>query len=290
MALPEERANDRLISVVTTPGTRRRYGPAETIASDLRSKILSGEVPDGGSLPKLEDLMDEFAVGKGSVREACRILETEGLLTVRRGAKGGSVVSVPTPSNVAYTVGLVLQARGATVSDVLTAIEAFEPTCAELCARRANRAEAVLPEMEAAQAELARSIAMNDGVSASRAARRWHETLAQNCGNETAAVLWGALETVWTSHAQTAAAEYADHGVPFSPEESRDVYVSHEHIQELIRSGNAVEAAAATRQHIHTARLHEHDPDDHSSVIRAETIRDSSVRQPAPGLQPTVRR
>jgi DNA-binding FadR family transcriptional regulator len=130
---------------------------------------------------------------------------------------------------------------------------------------------------------------MNDGASASRAARRWHETLAQNCGNETAAVLWGALETLWTSHAQTAAAEFAAHGVRFSPEESRAVFASHEHIQDLIRSGNAVEAAAATRQHIHTARLHEHDPDEYSSVIRAETIHDS-VRQPAADLQPTVRR
>jgi len=68
---------------------RRRYSPAEAVADRLRDRILSGEVPNGGMLPKLEDLTEEFRVSKASLREACRILETEGLLSVLRGNVGG---------------------------------------------------------------------------------------------------------------------------------------------------------------------------------------------------------
>src|SRR4029079_12199745 len=51
---------------------------AELVAAALRSRILSGRLPDGSMLPKQEELIEEFKVSKPSMREALRILETEG--------------------------------------------------------------------------------------------------------------------------------------------------------------------------------------------------------------------
>ena len=65
------------------------------VAGTLRRRILDGELEDGSWLPKQEDLIDEFGVSKPSMREAMRILETEGLLTVQRGNVGGAVVHTP---------------------------------------------------------------------------------------------------------------------------------------------------------------------------------------------------
>src|SRR5665213_2233949 len=84
---------------------------AEIIAVNLRDRILASEFADGSNLPKQEDLLDEFGVSPPSMREALRILETEGLVTVQRGNVGGAVVHQPQVAKVAYMMALVLQAR-----------------------------------------------------------------------------------------------------------------------------------------------------------------------------------
>jgi GntR family transcriptional regulator, transcriptional repressor for pyruvate dehydrogenase complex len=253
---------------------RRRYSPAEAVADRLRDRILSGEVPNGAMLPKLEDLTEEFRVSKASLREACRILETEGLLSVLRGNVGGALVHVPQPAHAAYTVGLVLQAREVKVGDVAAAVERFEPICAELCAAREDRVTAVLPELVAAQRELAGCIDRGDGEGAALAARAWHEALVARCGNETTVVLLGALEAVWTSHIRTKQVEYTKLGVAISPELSRRVFAEHEEIQARIEAGDVVGAAAAARAHLQTAHIHPPLEGEDTRVVRASTVRD----------------
>jgi len=240
----------------------------------LRDRILSGDVADGGLLPKLEDLTEEFRVSKASMREACRILETEGLLSVLRGNVGGALVHVPQPVHAGYTVGLVLQAREVQVRDVAAAVRCFEPICAELCAEREDRVTAVIPDLAAAQEELAACIDRGDGEGATRAARAWHEALVARCGNETTVVLLGALEAVWTSHARTKSVECAQRGVSLSPELSRKVYDEHEEIQARIASGDVAGAASAARAHLQNAHIHPPRDDEEAQMVRATTVRD----------------
>ena len=84
---------------------------AEMVADGLRERILSGELGDGDMLPKQDDLLAEFRVSPPSIREALRILETEGLITVQRGNVGGAIVHRPKPATAAYMLGLVMQSR-----------------------------------------------------------------------------------------------------------------------------------------------------------------------------------
>ena len=79
------------------------------VAGALRTRILSGELADGAMLPKQDELLEEFGVSLPPIREALRILETEGLITVQRGNVGGAVVHAPQESKVVYMMGLVLQ-------------------------------------------------------------------------------------------------------------------------------------------------------------------------------------
>lgn len=59
----------------------------EQIAAQVGDRILSGSMPPGERIGE-QELADEFAVSRGPVREAIRILEREGLATIlaRRGA------------------------------------------------------------------------------------------------------------------------------------------------------------------------------------------------------------
>jgi DNA-binding FadR family transcriptional regulator len=109
---------------------------AEIVAASLRDDILTGKLKEGDSLPRLEDLFAEFRVSLPAIREAMRVLETEGLITVRRGNVGGAVVHLPTAGRTAQMIAMVLQTRGATPGDVSGVLSSTEPVCARLCATR----------------------------------------------------------------------------------------------------------------------------------------------------------
>ena len=78
---------------------------ADMVASVLRDRIVNGELGNGDLLPKQDELLEEFRISRPSLREALRILESEGLLTVRRGNVGGSVVEAPNAESSAYMFG-----------------------------------------------------------------------------------------------------------------------------------------------------------------------------------------
>ena len=71
---------------MTAGGRTPQRRIAETVAATLRARILSDRA--GDRLPTQDQLVREFGVSYPSVREALRILETEGLVTVRRGSVG----------------------------------------------------------------------------------------------------------------------------------------------------------------------------------------------------------
>jgi DNA-binding FadR family transcriptional regulator len=171
---------------------------AELVAAVLRDRIVSGELEDGAMLPKQEDLLAEFRISPPPMREALRILETEGLITVRRGNTGGAIVHRPQPGKAAYMMGLVLQSRAVPLSDVIDALKKLEPVCAAGCAARDDRAESVLPRLRANMDEAAAAI--EDPNEYARLARQFHAELVDCCGNETLILMVGALESLWSAH------------------------------------------------------------------------------------------
>ncbi|ESQ01815.1 pSQ10.9 (plasmid) [Streptomyces sp. PVA_94-07] len=63
----------------------------EQLAREMRSKIESGEYPRGSILPQIKELASERGWHHETVRQAYLALETEGLVTVRKGQ--GTIVS-----------------------------------------------------------------------------------------------------------------------------------------------------------------------------------------------------
>ena len=62
--------------------------------------------------------MEHFHVSRPTLREAVRVLESEGLVEVRRGSRTGARVRVPGPEAVAKPAALLLELSGATLADV----------------------------------------------------------------------------------------------------------------------------------------------------------------------------
>ncbi|MDO8390321.1 MAG: GntR family transcriptional regulator [Actinomycetota bacterium] len=113
---------------------------AELVARHLRKQIVRGELTEGDALPSETALMETFSISRPTLREAFRILESEGLIVVRRGAHGGARVQVPSSEVAAGYTGLVLQHRGATLADVFAARVIVEAPAAAMLARMPDRA------------------------------------------------------------------------------------------------------------------------------------------------------
>jgi GntR family transcriptional repressor for pyruvate dehydrogenase complex len=67
----------------------------EQISDQIRELIYSGVFRPGEKLPSERELAIQFHVGRTALREALRVLENEGLISIRQGSNGGSFISKP---------------------------------------------------------------------------------------------------------------------------------------------------------------------------------------------------
>lgn len=227
---------------------------AEMVADVLRERIVTGQLKDGDGLPRQEDLLVEFRVSRPSLREALRILEAEGLITVRRGNQGGATVHAPRVGNAAYSVGLVLQSRGVVMTDLRDALKSIEPVCAGLCAAREDRRETVLPQLrELHEATLTE---IDDAIGFTVASRRFHESLVEGCGNETLKLVVGALESLWSSREEAWARDASETGA-FPDAKSRLSGIrAHERIMRYIEDGEVDRVQRQARLHLESSLLY----------------------------------
>lgn len=224
---------------------------AEIVASKLRDDILSGRLKEGDVLPSQESLFGEFGVSPPALREAIHILETDGLISVRRGNVGGAVVHHPTAERTAHMISMVLQAKSATPADVSEALMHLEPICAGLCAAREDRMTEVVPYL---QREIdIQSTQFDDATQYVPNARRFHETLVSRCGNEPMILLIGSLELIWSAHESSV---WSDDGEPtrMAGKTKRAALHDHQRLLDAISDGNAARAIKLARDHLAAAR------------------------------------
>ncbi|MDR5860170.1 FadR family transcriptional regulator [Halomonas eurihalina] len=78
-----------------TPSPRRRQKLAELISDDIKRWIATEGLTEGDRLPNEKTLMELYGCAKGTVREALKILEVEGLIALKTGPGGGAILRTP---------------------------------------------------------------------------------------------------------------------------------------------------------------------------------------------------
>ena len=222
---------------------------AEIVASRLREDILSGRIKEGDVLPSQDSLLSEFGVSPPALREAIHILETDGLISVRRGNVGGAVVHLPSAGRTAHMISMVLQSRDATPADVSGALLHLEPICAGMCAARPDRMTEVVPYLQA-EIEL-QSEQFDDLSRYVPNARRFHEAIVSRCGNEPMILLIGSLELIWSAHESSV---WSDDGEPMHHKTMRAALRDHHRLLDAIRDGNSARAVRLAQDHLAVAR------------------------------------
>jgi DNA-binding FadR family transcriptional regulator len=221
---------------------RPREKPQQ-IADELRRLIVSGELAEGDSLGREPELVERFGVSRPSLREALRILEAEGLISVVRGMLGGVVVHAPDTRMTARTAALLLQSRNVSLADVHEARSLLEPAVVRVvAASRARRSAAA--ELRKLIAEEERVILDPDAFGPASA--RFHERLVALAGNQTLAIVAEMLNEI-VARAVTAVAKTT---ASTSVATRRRGIRSQERLVSLIEAGKALEAEAHWRTHM----------------------------------------
>ncbi len=162
---------------------------SEVLAGRLRELIIQGRISPGDFLPSERDLVLESGLSRTSVRDALRVLETDGLISTKVGRTGGSMVTLPGRASVARSVEVFVRTHGIRLESLLECRGAVEPTLARLAAK--NRTQAQLDEITAIHETFVASV--DDVPSYKNINLDWHLAVARASANEPLTALMEAV-------------------------------------------------------------------------------------------------
>ncbi len=212
---------------------------SDVLASQLRERILNGELVEGAPLPAERELVKQTQMSRATVREALRILEVQNLVRVKAGRAGGAFVQRPTTKSMANSVTMLIRGRHIKLVDLMETREALEPFGAALAAR--NRTEADLSELDRTNAAIADPDADLEQFLQTNLA--WHVAVSVASHNELLIGFMIALSQA--IYVGTEDEGFIDAGV-------RAVTTkAHRMITSAIRDRDAVTAERRMRKHVH---------------------------------------
>jgi DNA-binding FadR family transcriptional regulator len=94
---------------------------SQVIVDQIRVLIRDGRLQPGDRLPSERELCTRFGVSRVTVREALRVLEASGLVTIRVGARGGAFLTSPSAERLGAGLADLLSLSPMTASDVTEA-------------------------------------------------------------------------------------------------------------------------------------------------------------------------
>lgn len=158
---------------------RLRQRAFHSIVEEIRGDIVAGSRRPGDRLPPEQVLADQFNVSRTGVREALRVLESEGLVEIRHGYSGGVFVAASGLGPVLGALRTSLERELVQVSELYEARVQLEPGIARRAAERADEATLLRlrDNAERARATIAR------GSEAFAINLEFHAVLAQAAGN-----------------------------------------------------------------------------------------------------------
>ena len=242
-ATPQKRSSRAVYNRLGTERSGREK--PQLVADQLRHLILTGQVAEGDSLGHELELVEELGVSRPSLREALRILETEGLIRVVRGLGGGIVVREPDNRITARTASIVLQARNVPLVDVFDCRALIEPLAVREVAQSRKR-QAAAEELRALVRQQEKVI--EDPETWGVTIGEFHERLVALAGNQTLTIVAEMLNEV-VARAILAMTKTRQHYGTTQADRRRGIR-AHQRLIELIEAGDGPGAEEHWQEHM----------------------------------------
>lgn len=210
---------------------------AMIVARRIISDIADRGLGPGDRLPPEKVMLEEYNVGRGTLRESLRFLELSGAISLKPGPGGGPTVEKPEASHLMNSLGLLLQFEGAQFATIVEARIGLEPLMARLAAERITadqlaQLEESLNDMRGSVDDLARFLAAN---------QLFHNVIAWASGNALFGYLIDALDGVFAG---------ASLGVDYSELARAKVLEADIAVFAGIAAGDPAAAELAMRNHV----------------------------------------
>lgn len=108
----------------------------QDVVDQIQEAIVTGTLPAGTLLPAERELKEQFGVSRGSLREALRVLEQKGLIEIRTGVAGGSMVRELNSDTLGDHLGLLMRNCAVSLGDLAEFREEMEGSVTALAAER----------------------------------------------------------------------------------------------------------------------------------------------------------
>lgn len=191
----------------------------------------------GDRLPPERIMLEEYEVGRGTLRESLRFLELQGVIALKPGPGGGPVVQQPDATSLATSLTLLLQFSNAPFRTIAEARGGLEPMMAQLAAERMSDEQ--LLDLHASVDTMAEHI--DDQVVFLEENKRFHDVIARGSGNAMFGFLVDALLGILDGSAI---------GIDYPEVRRLAVVKAHTSIYDAIATRDPEASAEAMRDHI----------------------------------------
>lgn len=162
------------------------------VAEHLRARIAKGELATGDSLPSEAELLTQFGISRPTLREALRVLESDNLIRLGRGARSGAKVLGPSVEAAARHSAMYLASHGTTLAEIHQVRLLIEPSLAAMLAQRAKKEQIkALRQCVNAQQE---GLEAKDYAAVVAAVTEFHAVMVSSSENRALGLLSGVLQ------------------------------------------------------------------------------------------------
>ena len=241
----------------TEPASRwlqvRSTTASSEIVAQIRNRLFMQAFKPGDFLCTERGLCAEFGVARLTMRDALRVLEANGIITVKVGKGGGVRVAAPNPERVAEMLAIQLRLAGISHREIFDAQMGVEMRAVQLAAELGDEAAlaALDLQMNAVRA------AAHDAQAFVQASLEFHLCVVRASGNRALIAQFQALR-----HLSQAAITQTH-----SPQRAKQVIAKHSRLLAAIRARDAAAAAEIVAGHMR-------------DIIRATTPPERSKAQP----------
>lgn len=113
-----------------TRSTKPRRSRPVRVADEIKQWVVERDLKAGDKLPNEGEMIEQFGVSKGTVREALRILEAQGLIVTKTGPGGGSIVGEVSTERARSLLANYFYFQDLSVADIYQMRKVLEPELA----------------------------------------------------------------------------------------------------------------------------------------------------------------